>query len=398
MSAVTSVTGGSSLYQACSYATVALLGAVGYYRVTLARASDNAAMSSAATQVALATLIALSGFVACTRLIPRMAAACVTSKTSLWGRDINKRRDEKVPESLGFVCGMVFLSCVILFQPFFHRMLGEYNAAIVSISFALLLGFADDVLDLRWSVKIALSAVATLPLLIGYAGPTNVVVPIALRASLGETVQLGVLYHVYMLLVAVFCTNSINIYAGINGLEVGQSLVIAVSVALHNAVEVALAPPQAAAHHLLSFVLLLPFIAVSLALFGFNKYPSQVFVGDSYTYFAGMTLAVAGILGHCSKTLLMLFLPELINFTLSLPQLLHIVPIPRHRVPTLDEKTGLLFNSRNYTLINLYLWAFGPTHERTLTRNLLVFQALCSVAVLSVRYYFAYALYGDRIE
>lgn len=392
MTSVTSVVGGGSAYQAASYGIVAALGGVGYYRAA-------AQGAQATTHVALATLIALSGFVACTRLIPRMAQACVSAKTSLWGRDINKRRDEKVPESLGFVCGMVYLCCVILFQPFFHRMLGEYNAAIVSISFALLLGFADDVLDLRWSVKITLSAVATLPLLIGYAGPTNVVVPIALRGSLGESVQLGWLYHVYMLLVAVFCTNSINIYAGINGLEVGQSLIIAVSVALHNAVELAIAPaPAAAAHHLLSFVLLLPFIAVSLALFGFNKYPSQVFVGDSYTYFAGMTLAVVGILGHCSKTLLLLFLPELINFTLSLPQLLHIVPIPRHRVPTLDEKTGLLFNSRNYTLINLYLWAFGPTHERVLTRNLLVFQALCSVAVLSLRYTFAVLFYGDRIE
>ena len=73
-----------------------------------------------------------------------------------------------------------------------------------------------------------------------------------------------------------------------------------------------------------------------------RSYPSRVFVGDSFTYFAGMALAVAGILGHFSKTLLLLFLPQLINFALSLPQLLHIVPIPRHRVPTLNEKTGLL--------------------------------------------------------
>jgi UDP-N-acetylglucosamine--dolichyl-phosphate N-acetylglucosaminephosphotransferase len=50
------------------------------------------------------------------------------------------------------------------------------------------------------------------------------------------------------------------------------------------------------------------------------RYPSLVFVGDSYTYFAGMTLAVAGIEGHFSKTLMMFFIPQLLNFTLSLPQ------------------------------------------------------------------------------
>jgi len=63
------------------------------------------------------------------------------------------------------------------------------------------------------------------------------------------------------------------------------------------------------------------------------RYPSSVFVGDSYTYFAGMTLAVAGIQGHFSKTLMLFFLPELINFALSLPQLFKLVPCPRHRVP-----------------------------------------------------------------
>lgn len=28
------------------------------------------------------------------------------------------------------------------------------------------------------------------------------------------------------------------------------------------------------------------------------RYPSSVFVGDTYTYFAGMAMAVVGILGH----------------------------------------------------------------------------------------------------
>lgn len=36
----------------------------------------------------------------------------------------------------------------------------------------------------------------------------------------GSIVNLGMLYLVYMGLLAVFCTNAINIYAGINGLEV----------------------------------------------------------------------------------------------------------------------------------------------------------------------------------
>jgi len=50
-------------------------------------------------------------------------------------------------------------------------------------------------------------------------------------------VSVGMLYYVYMGMLAVFCTNAINIIAGINGIEVGQGLVIACSVAIFNMLE-----------------------------------------------------------------------------------------------------------------------------------------------------------------
>lgn len=39
---------------------------------------------------------------------------------------------------------------------------------------------------------------------------------------------------VYMGMLAVFCTNAVNIYAGINGLEAGQSFVVACAILAHN--------------------------------------------------------------------------------------------------------------------------------------------------------------------
>jgi UDP-N-acetylmuramyl pentapeptide phosphotransferase/UDP-N-acetylglucosamine-1-phosphate transferase len=47
----------------------------------------------------------------------------------------------------------------------------------------------------------------------------------------------GVLYYVYMGMLAVFCTNAINILSGINGLESGQSVIIAISVIIFNMLE-----------------------------------------------------------------------------------------------------------------------------------------------------------------
>lgn len=68
-------------------------------------------------------------------------------------------------------------------------------------------------------------------------------------------------------MLAVFCTNAINILAGINGLETGQSLVISVSILIFNLIELSGDCGQA---HLFSLHFIIPFIAVSSALSKYN--------------------------------------------------------------------------------------------------------------------------------
>ena len=149
------------------------------------------------------------------------------------------------------------------------------------------------------------------------------------KAAFGSIVELDIWFIVYMGLLAVFCTNSINIYAGINGLEVGQSIVIAASLLFCKLYEI-LILERSEFEHFFAIFILIPFIATSLGLIKYNWFPSKMFVGDTYCYFAGMTFAVIGIHSHCSKLLLLLFIPQIINFLLSLPQLFHIVPCPRY--------------------------------------------------------------------
>ena len=127
-----------------------------------------------------------------------------------------------------------------------------------------------------------------------------------------------------------------------------------------------------------------------------------------------MTFAVVGILGHFSKTLLLFFLPQIVNFIWSVPQLFKMVPCPRHRLPSFNPKTGLMFPSTfecqphqhlwlkrfnrlapkateipNMTVINLFLTFYGPLSEKDLCTALLVLQ-WCSCAFgLFLRYYVA---------
>ena len=110
----------------------------------------------------------------------------------------------------------------------------QYNAAAFSICFMTFLGFADDVLNLRWRYKLLLPTIASFPLLVAYSGITMVIVPEPLRVYIGKSIELGIYYKIYMMLLSVFCTNAINIYAGVNGIEAGQSLVIASAALTHN--------------------------------------------------------------------------------------------------------------------------------------------------------------------
>lgn len=47
----------------------------------------------------------------------------------------------------------------------------------------------------------------------------------------------------------------------------------------------------------------------------------------------------------------------------SVPQLLGIVPCPRHRLPKLDPETMKLIPTPNYNLVNAFLYIFGSCTE-----------------------------------
>jgi UDP-N-acetylglucosamine--dolichyl-phosphate N-acetylglucosaminephosphotransferase len=124
------------------------------------------------------------------------------------------------------------------------------------------------------------------------------------------------------------------------------------------------------------------------------RFPSRVFVGDTFTYFAGVTFAVCGILGHFSKTLLLFFIPQILNFLYSLPQLVGIVHCPRHRLPRLNTTTGRLEAVPSHlNLINLALLIVGPMTEKNLCTLMLAFQIVCCAAGFVVRYFVVQLVY-----
>ncbi|PYI17689.1 UDP-N-acetylglucosamine-dolichyl-phosphate N-acetylglucosaminephosphate transferase [Aspergillus japonicus CBS 114.51] len=394
-------------------------------------------------------------------------------KAGLKGKDMAKPKRPEIPETMGAVCSIVYLLALIFFIPFAfykdivaatsgggnrdvvietqhvehgrmlhrfpHGKLASYLSGLLSLQCIVILGIGDDLLDIRWRHKVLIPAFGAIPMLIVYFvdfGVTHVVVPVPLQLYLGPFIDLGWLYYAYMAAVAIFCPNSINMLAGVNGVEVAQSLVIAVLLIANDALYLAPVTPYphpATDSHLFSLYFLLPFVGVSLALLCHNWYPSKVFVGDTYCYFAGMVFAVVGILGHFSKTLLLLFIPQIFNFLYSTPQLFHLIPCPRHRLPKFNSVTGLLdasvtewtvppapliaaalellhklrlvrvtrnekgqiVQSTNLTILNLWLVWMGPMREDRLALSMVGLQTVCGLLGLFVRHRLALLVFRE---
>lgn len=148
-----------------------------------------------------------------------------------------------------------------------------------------------------------------------------------------------------------------------------------------------------------------------------------------------MTFAVVAILGHFSKTVLLFFIPQIINFLYSVPQLFHFVHCPRHRLPKYNPTTDLLETSvtkfeykklgkigklfvklfkllhiiqwnekndlvttNNFTLINFFIVVLGPTHERKLAFYLITFQIFCTIIAFTIRYPLAIYFYEYNVK
>ncbi|KAI5463155.1 glycosyl transferase family 4-domain-containing protein [Mariannaea sp. PMI_226] len=394
-------------------------------------------------------------------------------RIGLRGRDLSKTSRPEIPECMGAICAVVYLITIIIFIPFPfykdivsatsgggnrdvvveldrvhegrflhrfpHNKLASYLSAIISLQTIALLGIGDDLFDIRWRHKWWIPGLASIPLLVVYFvdfDVTSIVIPVQLQPYLGELFDLGALYYVYMACVAMFCPQSINMLAGINGIEVSQCIAIALLLVFNDCLYLFTPYPHPATDsHLFSLYLLLPWIGVSFALLYHNWFPAKVFVGDTYCYFSGMVFAVVGILGHFSKTLGLLLIPQIFNFLYSCPQIFGLIPCPRHRLPKFNARTGLLepsvtpwsperqphplighamcllaklrllqvtfddegrfVESSNMTILNLWLVWRGPLREDRLALEVTLLQFVAGLFGLFVRHRLALLVFKE---
>ncbi|KAI9635723.1 putative UDP-N-acetylglucosamine-dolichyl-phosphate N-acetylglucosaminephosphotransferase [Dioszegia hungarica] len=339
--------------------------------------------------------------------VPAVSAALMAK--GIQGRDLLKPGGRvsgpMIPECLGLPIACLYILLMMLFIPFpFSHMFNSgrkgqieksvgrecfptseltlYLSSLLSLMVATLLGFIDDLFDIRWRHKLPIPLIAAIPTLVVYyseGGLTSVVLPKGVGRwieTLGwggwvgsKVIDLGPLYYIYLLLLPTFTTNSINILAGVNGVECIQALIIAASVLLNDLLFLPLWPrwllvalggigdPDAGKilafaggemvqRHLMSAYFMGPMVGVCAGFLWHNWYPAKAFPGDTFCYFTGMAFSAVALQGHFSKTLILFFVPQIFNFILSCPQLFHLVECPRHRLPHYETGTNLLHPSR----------------------------------------------------
>ncbi|GME82663.1 unnamed protein product [Ambrosiozyma monospora] len=379
-----------------------------------------------------------------------------------------------IPETMGLIPAITYLFLMFTFIPFMflkygvdngtethnsngfkglfpNSKLSTYLSCLLSLESMILLGLLDDLFDIRWRHKFFLPSIACIPMLIVYYihfNKTSVLIPRFVAKRLpdyiisGNSIDLGWLYYVYMGSVSIFCPNSVNILAGINGLEVGQTIVITVLLLMNDLYYLAVGAggnADAYSIHMFSVCFLIPFLGISTSLLQYNWFPSRVFVGDTWCYFSGMVFAVVGISGHFAKTLMLFFIPQIFNFIYSAPQLFGIIACPRHRLPKFNKEDGLLYNSyteyegegnkplnlklypimnlleklklislvkkqkgdkeiiiksSNLTLINLTIIWTGPIREDKLCLTIMIMQFAVGLTMLILRHSLAPMLFG----
>ena len=327
-------------------------------------------------RIGLMIFYSIIGSISAYELIPKLGEKLIAK--GIFGKDINKGTPDKIPESMGLIVGVIFFLITALFMNIYPNNTFIIGICVIILSYAI--GLIDDFIDIRWRYKLILSFCSSIIITSVYPGNCELF-----------GFKLNFVYLLALVCLTVFFVNSINMYAGVNGLESGQCVVISIYSIIHCVIRMMTTETEEIYNaSLTSLYILIPFLFVTLILFYYNKFPSKVFVGDSFTYFAGGALGVASIVGGYDRLMFLFFFPEFINFFVSIPQLFGIIYCPRHRLPKLNKETGNLECVKNHhTLLNLILFIVGPKTEHQLVNIALTFQVI-SCAVMMVLAYFIF--------
>ncbi len=257
-------------------------------------------------------------------------SALISFKTIPWIMNASLRRgivtvDHHKPEKpkiaepggLGFLIAFIFgtLSVTFIFTLMSPDLTPpvELLAGLLSVVIAGLIGFLDDIFRIKWRHKVLLGFLPAFPLMAVQAGFSKLDIPLigpvdfAVSITIANTLIHLNLYSLIIIPLAVnFAFNSFNMFAGFNGLEVGNGLISAIFILITLFITGSVYP----------MVWTIALIGSLLVLLYYNWYPAKTLIGDTGTLSIGTALIVAIILGNIDRLAIGVFFLHFINFVL----------------------------------------------------------------------------------
>ena len=242
------------------------------------------------------------------------------------GTDIQKPDKPQVAEMggavvlMGFLTGIFLLTWVRIFLYGTAENLIEILAAISTITLITIIGIFDDLgrlikttvqkdkfgnvkkIGLKQWQKPLFTLPAAIPLMAIMAGDSSVMLPII------GTIDVGILFPLLFVPIGVVgASNAINMLAGLNGLEVGMSVILLGSMGIYAFINGQIA----------ATALALIMVAALLAFLKFNWIPAKILPGDSLLYCIGATVAAVAVIGNIERFTLFAFTPWIIELLLK---------------------------------------------------------------------------------
>ncbi|ELQ73793.1 Glycosyltransferase [Trachipleistophora hominis] len=264
----------------------------------------------------------------------------VVSLFNLTGMDVHKNGHKKIPDGAGIAAIVSFLLHLSVLNKLDNRLVVTFYIAVL-----------DDIMEMTWKEKI--------------------IFPILLACNDVQMEEMRVMYVLYRIVMTVFSCNCVNILSGINGIEIGQVIIILLSMMTLKNVDT-------------STVIL--FLSSSVPLLYLNFYPSKVFIGNAYLFFTGYFII---FIEH--KFVILFYGLQILNFIISLPQILGFYYCPRHRMPGYDgtflKPSYFRTNKMNMTLLNYLLVLTGPINEGVFCNLFFLLQVVyCTVIIFFIKW------------
>lgn len=216
------------------------------------------------------------------------------------GKDLNKPSAPEIAEMGGIAVVVGFFAgvSVLLVTD------GATRMSVLQVSLSTVLGAAfvgmwDDLFNLRQRHKAVLPFLLALPL--GATLDQTVYIPFVGEISFGPLMILAGPF-------AITCAaNAGNMLEGFNGLGTGLGIIMSTTLVM------------LCIHHgrYDGLYLLIPLLGGLVAFLSYNKYPAQIFPGDTLMLFTGATLAVAAMLSDLHVQTTFIFIPMIVEFLLK---------------------------------------------------------------------------------